>query len=87
MNQTRCVSRVNLEMYAVCATHVICAADPYGAGMEKFPHGTLRCLCDTGYNGTICEQTMSERTYIDRTHPGLLAEIVICIVLLGVAIV
>jgi len=84
---TRCVSRVNLEMYAVCATHGICAADPYGAGTENYPNGTLRCLCDAGYNGTICEETVSELTYVDRSHPGLLAAIVICIVLLGVAIV
>eukprot|EP01083_Nonionella_stella_P246041 854695_1 len=83
----KCVSRMNLEMFAVCATHGICEADPYGNGEDKYPNGTLRCLCDDGYMGDICEQINTEIKIIDQTHPGLLAAIVICIILLGVAIV
>jgi len=83
----RCVSRMNLEMYAVCATHGICEADPYGNGDDLYPNGTLRCLCDDGYKGEICEEQDTKIKIIDENHPGLLAAIVICIVLLGVAIV
>eukprot|EP00483_Globobulimina_turgida_P008864 UN08882 len=37
--------------------------------------------------GGICEEINTEITIIDQTHPGLLAAIVICIILLGIAIV
>ena len=78
---------MNLEMYAVCATHGICEADPYGNGDNSYPKGSLRCLCDDGYKGEICEETETKIKIIDQNHPGLLAAIVICIILLGVAIV
>jgi len=84
---SKCVSPLNLGMFAVCATHGICEADPFANGEEQWPRGHLRCLCDDGWNGTVCQEQLSELTYIDRTHPGLLAAIVVCIVLLGVAIV
>eukprot|EP01084_Bolivina_argentea_P257331 433532_1 len=75
----KCVSRMNLEMFSVCATNGICVSDPEA---EK-----VRCLCDDGYAGSICEEQENEIVVMDQTHPGLLAAIVICIVLLGVAIV
>ena len=78
---------MNLDMYAVCATHGICEADPYGNGEDSYPNGTIRCLCDEGYQGDICEEVNTEIKIIDETHPGLLAAIIICIILLGVAIV
>merc|ERR550525_563502 len=83
----KCISMMNIEMYAVCATNGICEADPYADGADQYPNGHIRCLCDEGWNGTVCAEQLNELTYIDRTHPGLLAAIVICIVLLGVAIV
>ena len=76
-----------MELFAVCATHGICEADPYGHGEDAYPNGTLRCLCDDGYKGEICEQIDSKIKIIDQNHPGLLAAIVICIILLGIAIV
>eukprot|EP01083_Nonionella_stella_P305541 1066280_1 len=83
----RCVSRLNSEMFAVCATHGICEADPYGDGKDDYPNGTLRCLCDDGYTGSRCEQSYNEIRIINQNHPGLFTAIVICIILLGVAIV
>eukprot|EP00487_Bulimina_marginata_P005280 TRINITY_DN22997_c0_g1_i1.p1 TRINITY_DN22997_c0_g1~~TRINITY_DN22997_c0_g1_i1.p1 ORF type:complete len:155 (-),score=1.53 TRINITY_DN22997_c0_g1_i1:111-575(-) len=83
----RCISRMNIEMFSVCATHGICEADPFGNGDAKYPNGTLRCLCDEGYQGLICENVYNDIKVIDQTHPGLLAAIFICIILLGIAIV
>eukprot|EP01083_Nonionella_stella_P257873 882146_1 len=56
----RCVSRLNSEMFAVCATHGICEADPYGHGRDRYPNGTVRCLCDDGFTGSMCDQPYSE---------------------------
>ena len=78
---------MNWEMYSVCGAHGICEADPYGNGEANYPNGTLRCLCDEGYTGDFCESKTSEIRVIDQTHPGLLGAIIICILLLGVAIV
>ena len=50
---------MNLEMYAVCATHGICEADPFANGDELYPNGAVRCLCDDGYTGDICEESVS----------------------------
>jgi len=84
---TSCVDEMNLEMFAVCGTHGICEADPYANGVDNYPNGSLRCLCDDGYQGDQCESINSEVHIINRTHKGLLAAIIICIVLLGAAIV
>eukprot|EP00485_Elphidium_margaritaceum_P020255 CAMPEP_0202726916 /NCGR_PEP_ID=MMETSP1385-20130828/184857_1 /ASSEMBLY_ACC=CAM_ASM_000861 /TAXON_ID=933848 /ORGANISM="Elphidium margaritaceum" /LENGTH=437 /DNA_ID=CAMNT_0049393145 /DNA_START=31 /DNA_END=1344 /DNA_ORIENTATION=- len=83
----KCVSTITSSMYSVCGTHGICEADPYGLGPDAYPNGTIRCLCDDGYTGDFCEELSIGVTFIDQKHPGLLAVIIVCIILLGAAIV
>jgi len=83
----KCIARANQDMYSVCTTHGICVADPYANGDDAYPNGALRCLCDEGYTGDFCESALSEVRVIDQSHPGLLGAIIVCILLLGVAIV
>lgn len=54
---------LNLEMYAVCATNGICEADPFADGKDNYPNGHIRCLCDDGWNGTVCAQQLNELTF------------------------
>ena len=70
---------MSLDMFSVCGTNGICEADPEA--------GYVRCLCDNGWTGDICEEEMDEIIVVDQSHPGLLAAIIICIILLGIAIV
>jgi len=73
-----CITKIGANLHSVCNGKGICASDT----LVK----QVRCLCDSGWEGTTCDQTHSDTQKISEDHTGIISAIVICIVLLAVAL-